>query len=262
MKWKHWRFYGFPNITSIEKQAKNTNETGSNSSSKYLHFWQEWKFYYKSRTLSLHNTVPLAGDNHLTILFWIDSKCWKKLKNFINGIFLFQENKKHENALAFAHFTCQHNFHQRTPKTSLPNSFFLNGPYSSLTSWYKDWIWRQDSFNLFHDWWRRSNRESCFWNWIRVQPSTSGVFFDTSTFKKTKHFESIRNEIVRRLPSSQRHGIMSWQRLWLTAEVSLLSKNQCSCCKIRFEPVSFIFVACFSMDVIRGNRRISNSLIS
>ena len=32
--------------------------------------------------------------------------------------------------------------------------------------------------------------------------------------------------------------------------------------KHKFESVSFVFVACFSMDVIRGKRRISNAFIS
>jgi len=51
----------------------------------------------------------------------------KKL-HYGSGLLPFEENKKHEHAFAFAHFTCQHNFYQGTPKTSLPNPLFPNGP--------------------------------------------------------------------------------------------------------------------------------------
>ena len=48
--------------------------------------------------------------------------------------------------------------------------------------------------------------------------------------------------LVRRLPSWQRPGVVSQQRLWVR-RLTLVNRVP----KLRFEPVSFLFLACFSI---------------
>ena len=62
-------------------------------------------------------------------------------------------------------------------------------------------------------------------------------------WKKTKHFLTMRSKIVRRLPSWQRSGVVSQQRLRLRRFDSLVKRSP----KLRFEPVSFLFLVCFSI---------------
>ena len=75
--------------------------------------------------------------SHLTGLFRIDSKGWKRLSNFISALLAIEEKRKHENAFVLVHFTCQHTFHQRTLKTSVPNSLFQNEQNLSSSFLYK-----------------------------------------------------------------------------------------------------------------------------
>ena len=60
-------------------------------------------------------------------------------------------------------------------------------------------------------------------------------------WKKTKHFLTMRSKIVRRLPSWQRSGVVSQQRLRLRRFDSLVKRSP----KLRSEPVSFLFLVCF-----------------
>ena len=62
-------------------------------------------------------------------------------------------------------------------------------------------------------------------------------------WKKTKHFLTMRSKIVRRLPSWQRSGVVSQQRLRLRRFDSLVKRST----KLRSELVSFLFLVCFSI---------------
>ena len=64
-------------------------------------------------------------------------------------------------------------------------------------------------------------------------------------WKKTKHFLTMWSKIVRRLPSWQRSGVVSQQRLRLRRFDSLVKRSP----KLRSEPVSFLFLVCFSITI-------------
>ena len=76
-----------------------------------------------------------------------------------------------------------------------------------------------------------------------AQASTLGVSFSFGKLQALRsHQPSILEEkIARRLPSWQRSGVVSQQRLWLRRFDSLV---KCSP-KLRFEPGSFLFLVCF-----------------
>merc|ERR1711951_285195 len=57
-------------------------------------------------------------------------------------------------------------------------------------------------------------------------------------------FLTMRSKIVRRLPSWQRPGVVSQQRLRLRRFDSLVKRSP----KLRFGPVSFLFLVCFSIQ--------------
>ena len=63
----------------------------------------------------------------------------------------------------------------------------------------------------------------------------------TLDLEKGEAFYDMRNKIVRRLPSWQRSGVVSQQRLRLR-RLTLVKRVP----KLRFEPVSFLLLACFS----------------
>ena len=66
-------------------------------------------------------------------------------------------------------------------------------------------------------------------------------------WKKTEHFFlTMRSKIVRRLPSWQRSGVLSQQRLRLR-RLTLVKRIH----KLRFESVSFLFLVCFSIFLSR-----------
>ena len=72
------------------------------------------------------------------------------------------------------------------------------------------------------------------------------IFFGsppTLDLEEGEAFYDMRNKIVRRLPSWQRSGVVSQQRLRLR-RLTLVSCVP----KFRFEPVSFLFLACFSIQ--------------
>ena len=60
-------------------------------------------------------------------------------------------------------------------------------------------------------------------------------------WKKTEHFLTMRSKILRRLHFRQRSGVVSQQRLRLKRFDSLVKREP----KLRFEPVSFLFLVCF-----------------
>ena len=62
----------------------------------------------------------------------------------------------------------------------------------------------------------------------------------TLNLEEGEAFYDMREKIVRRLPSWQRPGVVSQQRLRLT-RLTLVKRIP----KLRFEPVSFLFLACF-----------------
>ena len=64
----------------------------------------------------------------------------------------------------------------------------------------------------------------------------------TLDLEEGEAFYDMRNKIVRRLPSWQRSGVVSQQRLRLR-RLTLVQRVP----KLRFEPVSFLFLACFSL---------------
>ena len=59
-----------------------------------------------------------------------------------------------------------------------------------------------------------------------------------SIWEEGEEFYDMRNKIVRRLPSWQRSGVVSQQRLRLR-RLPLVKRVR----KLRFEPVSFLFLA-------------------
>ena len=83
MKWKHWRFYGFHVLYYDHRKTSKKYE------------WNRFKLKFscisgKSKSSSVrrehyHDIIPCRwqGDNHLTILFWIDSKCQKNSKTLL-----------------------------------------------------------------------------------------------------------------------------------------------------------------------------------
>ena len=62
-----------------------------------------------------------------------------------------------------------------------------------------------------------------------------------SIWEEGEAFYDMRDKIVRRLPSWQRPGVVSQQRLRLRRFDSTVKRVP----KLRFEPVSFLFLACF-----------------
>ena len=70
-----------------------------------------------------------------------------------------------------------------------------------------------------------------------------------SIWEEGEAFYDMRDKIVRRLPSWQRSGVVSQQRLRLR-RLTLVKRIP----KLRFESVSFQFLACFSYDVVNIQR--------
>ena len=68
-------------------------------------------------------------------------------------------------------------------------------------------------------------------------------------------FYDMRKKIVRRLPSWQRSGVVSQQRLRLRRFDSLVKRSP----KLRSEPVSFLFLVCFSFTTSTSPTAIFNS---
>ena len=66
----------------------------------------------------------------------------------------------------------------------------------------------------------------------------------SSIWEEDEAFYDMRNKIVRRLPSWQRSGVVSQQRLRLGRFDSLVKRER----KLRSEPVSFLFLVCFSNE--------------
>ena len=92
-----------------------------------------------------------------------------------------------------------------------------------------------------------------FWKWIygaRVDvgriifiwyASGPGIPSTLGFGRKRSIFLTMRSKIVRRLPSWQRSGVVSQQRLRLRRFDSLIKRSS----KLRSEPVSFLFLVCF-----------------
>ena len=80
---------------------------------------------------------------------------------------------------------------------------------------------------------------SVFFSWCASGPGIP----PTLDLEEGEAFYDMRNKIVRRLPSWQRSGVVSQQRLRLR-RLTLVKRVP----KLRFEPVSFLFLAFFSLE--------------
>ena len=109
----------FPRIMSIEKQAK---------------IWFKPKFrciFDKSEisTVSCKRCYEITPcrcqeGSHLTGLFRIDSKGWKRLSNFISTLLAIEEKKKHENAFVLSTLRANTLFTKERSKPACQTHYF------------------------------------------------------------------------------------------------------------------------------------------
>ena len=161
--------------------------------------------------------------NHLTILFWINSKFWKCLKNFIAVFCLSKKIKNIRMRSPLPTLRANTIFTKERQKPALPNALIPNGTYFSLTSWYK-----------------------------RKVEEFGG--------KKRAEFEVRRQNL--KIECEEKTVLICFTVGRGVQVGNLVFGTGLEYCKLRFEPISFVFFASLSMIVICGNRRISNAFIS